>query len=146
VFPLLIIILPRQTSITTCASCNERNQCSLKHSSRNLPLKLSITPFWTGFPSWMRCGLTPCWPAHASNAVPKNSGPLSRITVSGNGRPGSTGSTPLSQTIELRVTAPVSASPVFAAAADCDTVRCNQRCRRSPQRGCGSGVDSPVLV
>jgi hypothetical protein len=31
----------RQASITTWASCNVRNQCSFKHSSRNLPLKMS---------------------------------------------------------------------------------------------------------
>src|SRR5687767_7646259 len=35
----------RQASITTCASCTVRNQCSFKHSSRNFPLKLSIKAF-----------------------------------------------------------------------------------------------------
>ncbi len=50
----------RQASITTCASCTVRNQCSFKHSSRNLPLKLSINAFWTGFLGWMKCSRTPC--------------------------------------------------------------------------------------
>lgn len=35
----------RQASITTCASCTVRNQCSFKHLSRNFPLKLSIKAF-----------------------------------------------------------------------------------------------------
>jgi hypothetical protein len=50
----------RQASTTTCASCDVRNQCSFRHSSRNLPLKLSINAFWTGFPGWMKWSVTPC--------------------------------------------------------------------------------------
>ena len=40
----------RHFSITTFASARERNHSRLRHSSRNLPLKLSPTPFCHGLP------------------------------------------------------------------------------------------------
>ena len=90
--PIVLCVHPsfcsrRQAAITTGIFCNVRNQCSFTQSSRNVSVKLSINAFWSGFPCWMKCRLTPCWPAHASNAVPENSVPLSRIKVSGNSCP-----------------------------------------------------------
>ncbi len=46
----------RHASITSWASCRVTNQCSFKHSSRNLPLQLSIKAFCTGSPLG-RCSL-----------------------------------------------------------------------------------------
>src|SRR5207245_124508 len=50
---------PLLASISTVASRRLRNQCSFKHSSRILPLKLSMNAFWTGFPGSMKCSFTP---------------------------------------------------------------------------------------
>lgn len=56
------------------------------------------------------------------------------------------GSTPFSRTVELRACPPVAARPVFAAAGDCASARCNQRYPLSPRPWSGTGVDSPARV
>ena len=38
----------RQLSMTSRAWRMDKNQCSFRHSSRNLPLKLSTKQFWVG--------------------------------------------------------------------------------------------------
>jgi len=68
------------------ASLRSRNQCSFRHSSRNLPLKLSTWAFCIGLPGSMKCRCTPCSQAQRSRTRPANSGPLSTTIVSGRPR------------------------------------------------------------
>src|SRR5919109_4481680 len=44
----------------TFASARERNHSRLRHSSRNLALKLSVTPFCQGLPGSINAVLIPC--------------------------------------------------------------------------------------
>jgi hypothetical protein len=67
----------RQASIMTLAWARERNHSMLKHSSRNLPLKLSLTPFCQGLPGSIRAVSMPWSTIHLSSARATNSGPLS---------------------------------------------------------------------
>jgi len=46
--------------MTTFASARERNHSRLRHSSRNLPLKLSATPFCQGLPGSINAVPIPC--------------------------------------------------------------------------------------
>src|SRR5256885_16629533 len=61
----------------TFASARERNHSRLRHSSRNLPLKLSVTPFCQGLPSSINAVLIPCATIKDKIAFDTNSGPLS---------------------------------------------------------------------
>src|SRR5439155_1357957 len=61
----------------TFASGRERNHSRLRHSSRNLPLKLSVTPFCQGFPGSINAVPMPCAMIQDSSALDTNSGPLS---------------------------------------------------------------------
>src|SRR4029453_17151602 len=61
----------------TFASARERNHSRLRHSSRNLPLKLSVTPFCQGLPGSINAIPMPCATIHDSRALDTNSGPLS---------------------------------------------------------------------
>ena len=45
----LIVVACATPSMTILASARERNHSRLRHSSRNLPLKLSVVPFCQGF-------------------------------------------------------------------------------------------------
>src|SRR3954452_13254412 len=63
--------------MTTFASARERNHSSPRHSSRNLPLKLSATPFCQGLPGSISAVPIPCATIHDSRALETNSGPLS---------------------------------------------------------------------
>src|SRR3954466_11796071 len=63
--------------MTTFASARERNHSSPRHSSRNLPLKLSATPFCQGLPGSISAVPIPCATIHDSRALDTNSGPLS---------------------------------------------------------------------
>src|SRR2546430_16131430 len=65
------------------ASARSRNQCWFKHSSRNLPLKLSTNAFSTGLPGSMKSSVIPVWAAQRRKAWAVNSGPLSRTMPSG---------------------------------------------------------------
>src|SRR5437763_15046745 len=61
----------------TFASARERNHSRLKHSSRNLPLKLSVTAFCQGLPGSINAVLIPCATIKDKIAFDTNSGPLS---------------------------------------------------------------------
>ena len=56
------------------------------------------------------------------------------------------GSTPFPRTVELRAVPSVAAAPVFAAAGDCDTVRCRRRYPLLLPLWSGSVADSPALA
>jgi hypothetical protein len=58
-----------EASMVWRASLRFRNQCSFKHSSRILPLKLSMKAFWIGFPGSMKCSLMPRSEAQTSSRV-----------------------------------------------------------------------------
>src|SRR5258706_6950082 len=49
----------------------------LRHSSRNLPLRLSVTPFCQGLPGSINAVPMPCATIHDNSALDTNSGPLS---------------------------------------------------------------------
>lgn len=66
-----------QVSIFCWASWRVRNQCSLRHSSRNLPLKLSIKALSCGLPGRICSIRIPRLKAHWWNSRLVNSGPLS---------------------------------------------------------------------
>lgn len=55
------------------------NQCWLRHSSRNLPLKLCRKPLCMGLPGSMKSRRTLCRYAQASSDCPANSSPLSTM-------------------------------------------------------------------
>ena len=59
------------------ASASDPNQCSFRHSSRNLPLKLSTYAFCVGLPASISRSSMPRSYAHWSRARPVNSGPWS---------------------------------------------------------------------
>src|SRR5580704_17393039 len=61
----------------TFASVRERNHSRLGHSSRNLPLKLSVTPFCQGLPGSINAVPMPCATIQDNRALDTNSGPLS---------------------------------------------------------------------
>src|SRR5919197_4952262 len=61
----------------TFASAREKNHSRLKHSSRNLPLKLSVTAFCQGSPGSINAVLIPCATIKDKIAFDTNSGPLS---------------------------------------------------------------------
>ena len=61
----------------TFASARERNHSRLRHSSRNLPLKLSVTPFCQGLPGSINAVPMPCATIQDNRALETNSGPLS---------------------------------------------------------------------
>ena len=63
--------------MTTLASARERNHSRLRHSSRNLPLKLSATPFCQGLPGSINAVPIPCATIQDRSALDTNSGPLS---------------------------------------------------------------------
>jgi hypothetical protein len=63
--------------MTTLAWARERNHSALKHSSRNLPLKLSATPFCQGLPGSINAVSMPWSAIHFRSARATNSGPLS---------------------------------------------------------------------
>src|SRR3954447_22608565 len=63
--------------MTTFATARERNHSRLRHSSRNLPLKLSATPFCQGLPGSINAVPIPCATIQDSRALDTNSGPLS---------------------------------------------------------------------
>src|SRR5262245_34771190 len=66
----------------TFASARERNHSRLRHSSRNLPLKLSVTPFCQGLPGSINAMPIFCAAIQDNSALDTNSGPLSlRSTV-----------------------------------------------------------------
>ena len=67
----------------TRAAARLENQCMLRHSSRNFPLKLSLVAFCQGFPGAMKALLTPQRLSQPSTASEMNSGPLSECKVSG---------------------------------------------------------------
>ena len=62
------------------------NQCSLRHSSRNRPLKLSMYAFCTGLSGSTKCRWTQRAYAPTSKVLPANSGPLSTVIESGSPR------------------------------------------------------------
>jgi len=122
--------LLRLSSVPT-ASCN-----SLGHW-----LSFAVAPRWSGAnKEWIA--------AHAIEALARFNGkpPASwsfELTRLWQEHTLGAGSTPLSRTVELSVAA---ASPVFVAAADCDTVRCNRRYPLWPQLLSSSVAGSPVPV
>ena len=61
----------------TAASARKRNHSRLRHSSRNLPLKLSLVPFCQGFPGSMSAVPMPVSAILSRIAWLPNSGPLS---------------------------------------------------------------------
>src|SRR5262245_49759975 len=61
----------------TVASARERNHSRLRHSSRNLPLKLSVTPFCQGLPGPINAVPMPCATIQDNSALDTNSGLLS---------------------------------------------------------------------
>src|SRR5438552_8301172 len=61
----------------TFASVRDRNHSRLRHSSRNLPLKLSVTPFCQGLPGSINAVPMPCVTIQDNSALDTNSGPLS---------------------------------------------------------------------
>ena len=63
--------------MTTFASARERNHSRLRHSSRNLPLKLSATPFCQGLPGSINAVPIPASTIQDNSAFDTNSGPLS---------------------------------------------------------------------
>ena len=79
-----------------------KNQLSFKHSSRNVPLKLSIKQLSVGLPGLIKCSFTPRLYAHASKARLMNSGPLSTTMLSGSPRLRAT----RSRTVVRTVTSP----------------------------------------
>ena len=52
------------------------NQCAFKHSARNLPLKLSVTPFCQGLPGSINAVPMPCATTQDKSALETNSGPF----------------------------------------------------------------------
>src|SRR6267143_4665774 len=69
----------RQAASFRRASTKSKNNSPLRHSSRNLPLKLSMKPFSIGRPGRMKSSFTPRRYAHWSMACEKNSVPLSTV-------------------------------------------------------------------
>src|SRR3954454_785562 len=67
----------------TFASARDRNHSRLRHSSRNLPLKLSVTPFCQGLPGSIKAVPMPCSTIHDNSAFDTNSGPLSLRRIGG---------------------------------------------------------------
>jgi hypothetical protein len=63
--------------MTTFASAFERSHSKLRRSSRNFPLKLSLTPFCQGLPGSMNAVPMPWSTIHSKTARATNSGPLS---------------------------------------------------------------------
>ena len=59
----------------------------LRHSSRNLPLKLCVTPFCQGLPGSINAVPMPCATIQDSSALDTNSGPLSLRRKLGTPRP-----------------------------------------------------------
>jgi hypothetical protein len=55
----------------------DRNHSRLRHSSRNLPLKLSVAPFCQGLPGSINAVSIPMLVIQISSARETNSGPLS---------------------------------------------------------------------
>ena len=72
-----LVEVPPPRSMTTFASARDRNHSRLRHSSRNLPLKLSATPFCQGLPGSINAVPMPCATIQVSRARDTNSGPLS---------------------------------------------------------------------
>src|SRR4029077_10118064 len=72
-----------RASISTFASVRDRNHSRLRHSSRNLPLKLSVAPFCQGLPGSINAVAMPWSTIHFSKARETNSGPLSERKYSG---------------------------------------------------------------
>jgi hypothetical protein len=72
---------PRCNGVAILA--RERNHSRLRHSSRNLPLKLSATPFCQGLPGSINAVQIPCATVHDSSALDTNSGPLSLRRTAG---------------------------------------------------------------
>lgn len=62
--------------MTTLASRRERNHSTDRHSSRNLPLKLSSAPFCQGLPESLSSVAMPAPAIHSRIARLTNSGPL----------------------------------------------------------------------
>jgi hypothetical protein len=54
----------RHTSTMAFASARERDPSRPRHSTRNLPLKLSVTPFCQGLPGLMKAVPMPCATIH----------------------------------------------------------------------------------
>lgn len=70
----LVLILP--PVINGVPSVNDiAEPCSLRHSSRDRLLKLSINPFCAGLPSWIKRNSAPCSKAQWSSAHQVISGP-----------------------------------------------------------------------
>jgi hypothetical protein len=67
----------RHASMITFAPARERNHSRLRHSSRNLPLKLSVTPFCQGLPGLINAVPIPCATIQDNSVLDTNSGPLS---------------------------------------------------------------------
>ena len=66
----------RHCLMRTRASARLENECMLRHSSRNFPLKLSLVALCQGFPGAMKALLTPERLSQPSTASETNSGPL----------------------------------------------------------------------
>ena len=77
--------------MTTLASRRLVNQLMLRHSSRNLPLKLSFVPFCQGLPGAMNAVSMPARLSQPSTASETNSGPLSLRMTRGAPRMSQTG-------------------------------------------------------
>ena len=69
----------RQAANFRRASTKTKNSSPLRHSSRSLPLKLSMKPFSVGRPGLMKSRWTPLLCAQRSIACEKNSVPLSTV-------------------------------------------------------------------
>src|SRR3954451_13714099 len=69
------------SSIFSFASARSANQLTFKHSSRSLPLKLSMWPFSVGLAGRMNCNAMPCSNAQASSTFEINTGPLSNANA-----------------------------------------------------------------
>lgn len=69
--------------MTTSASARARNHSMLRHSSRNLPLKLSLTSICHGLPGSLNAVPMPCTTIEFSTARATNSGPLSQRSQAG---------------------------------------------------------------
>jgi hypothetical protein len=77
-------LYPRRNTSSRNRSCAQvRNHSRLRHSSRNLPLKLSFVPFCQGFPGAMNAVSIPSRCSHPMTAIDTNSGPLSERNTRG---------------------------------------------------------------
>lgn len=80
---LSLLYSSRQASIFALASASVSNQFAFRHSSRNLPLKLSTCPFCIGRPGSMNTGRICRFSHHTRKWRDVNSGPLSHRIAAG---------------------------------------------------------------